>query len=82
MAPTTFALQFSITRGNPISTLEAVLSHARRGGLALASVTFTEGAHEDRATMRIRCGDADRIYLFLTRLGKVIDVSDVVVRPQ
>jgi acetolactate synthase small subunit len=80
MMATTFGLKFSIARCDPIGTLEAVLSTARRAGIALASVTFCEGQHAASATMRIRASDADRVELFLLRLARVIDVSDVVVQ--
>ncbi len=81
MASTTFALKFSIACCDSISTLEAVLSAARRGGLSLAAITFVEGPHHGCASMRIHCADEDRVDLFLHRLRQLLDVSNVVVQP-
>ncbi len=74
------AIKFELTRCDPIGTLEAILSTARRGGLTLAAISYTEGVRHHSATMQIRAEDADRLSLFLLRLGKVITVRNVAVQ--
>ncbi len=80
MDTTTFSLTFSIARCDPMGTLEAVLATARRGGIELVSLTFAEGSHTDTAAMRVRSDEADRLELFLLRLGNLFDVSNLVCR--
>jgi len=74
----TLSLTFSIDSADPMATLEQVLATARRGGLCLASIAFTHGAHDASAAMRLRADDADRLDLFVLRLGNLIDVGDVI----
>lgn len=77
MDPTTLSLNFCVARNDPMSTLEAVLATARRGGLTLTGFTYTAGDDRHSAAIEVQADDANRLELFVLRLGNVIDISNV-----
>lgn len=77
MNPTTLSLSFCIDHADPMSTLEAVLATARRGGLTLARLTFTEGPMVHQALIGVQANEPDQLELFLLRLNNLLDISKV-----
>ena len=77
MNPTTLSLSFCIDHADPMSTLEAVLATARRGGLTLARLTFTEGPKVYQALIGVQADDPDQLGLFQLRLNNLLDISNV-----
>ncbi|CAG2146905.1 hypothetical protein LMG31506_03501 [Cupriavidus yeoncheonensis] len=73
-ADPTLRLDFRLTDDDLLGAMEWVLANARRTGLALQQLRFDASArHLVNATLT--AADADRLHLFVRRLGNGMDVE-------
>lgn len=77
MTSATLSLTFAIDQDEPAGTLEMVLATARRGGVTLAGLNFTDIGRHARARLLLASDEADRLDLFLARLHNIIGVSSI-----
>lgn len=73
----TLSLTFSVDQDEPMGILEAVLAIARRGGVSLNELSFTDPGNA-RASIRLQSDEAERLDLFLARLHNAIGVRDII----
>lgn len=76
---TTLSLTCAVGQDDPLGTLESMLSIARRGGLQLASMQADHVPQALNVTLVLQAQEAERLELFLARLGNAIGVADVQV---